>query len=381
MTEISNSVGEDLRAAYKASLGDSDAALDAAPETEAVDTPDTDAAVDDAPDTGQPRDDHGRFASKTPAQNEAADGAADTDGPPAEPEAMDPPADWKVDEQEMFRGLDPKAQAFVLGRYKDMQADYTKKTETVAQQQKRLDRLEQVLGPRRDEIARRGLDEATAVNQLFALAEWAEKNPADYMKWFAQATKVDLAQFGAAPTSDDDDDDAYTDPTVAALKQQVSDLTRQIGEIGGGIQQSQAQRSEAEQAHRMAQATQQLEAFATAADEKGQPKHPYFDQVMQDMIGMVQVEKSRDPNAAIDLEAMYRKAVWANDETRAKQLAAEKSASDREAERVRREKARAAQQAGSSVTGSPAGSTAPRAEGSVRELLESAHRRIAGQRI
>jgi hypothetical protein len=54
-------------------------------------------------------------------------------------------------------------------------------------------------------------------------------------------------------------------------------------------------------------------SFADAKDEKGNAKHPYFDECHEDIVAYI--------NAGHTLEKAYEKAVYANPVTRAKELA------------------------------------------------------------
>ena len=48
------------------------------------------------------------------------------------PEALDAPAHWSVEHQEMFRGLDGKAQSFLMDRSREMEAAHTKRSQEIA---------------------------------------------------------------------------------------------------------------------------------------------------------------------------------------------------------------------------------------------------------
>jgi hypothetical protein len=49
-----------------------------------------------------------------------------------------------------------------------------------------------LIGPRRDAWASNGMTPAVALNQLFALSDFATQNPKDFVLWFADQQKIDL---------------------------------------------------------------------------------------------------------------------------------------------------------------------------------------------
>jgi hypothetical protein len=97
-------------------------------------------------------------------------------------------------------------------------------------------------------------------------------------------------------------------PGIEGQEEQVSDPTvRKLQEELNGIKQNLTRAQEATINQARQRVTQDVEAFASDA------KHPYFDEVADDIAAMIQVGH--------DLESAYEKAVWANPVTRQKELA------------------------------------------------------------
>ncbi len=67
-----------------------------------------------------------------------------------------------------------------------------------------------------------------------------------------------------------------------------------------------------------------VQAFWNAKDDKGQPKYPFIDNVLDDMTQRVQLIRRQNPalDHATALQQAYDAAVWANPETRAVLIAA-----------------------------------------------------------
>lgn len=348
----------------------------------------------------QPRDEKGRFAAKATegdggeegaqpaAEAEAENKGAEAEGEhPAQAEQqegeqdpLEPPTDWELKDQELFRALDRKGQEFVLARIKAADDLRGQATELSTKYQA----LEAVLAPHRDAWARNGLDEANAVRQLVALSDLANTKPIEFAQMFIRERGLTAEQLfgtpaaaaaatakpngadpaGAAPELGED-----TDPTIRALHSQIAQLTEKIN---GFQTESQRQAEEARRATGQRE-TQQREAqeqqlrqeiteFANAVDSAGKPAHPYFAEVKGFMGPLV------DSGQAKDLQQAYDMACRAHPDVNAKIEAARKAQQARDQAKEQREKAKAAGQAGSSISGSPGGkATSSEPTGDIRE--------------
>lgn len=199
--------------------------------------------------------------------------------------------------------------------------------------------LEQsLIGPRREAWAANGMTPAVALNQLFALSDFATQNPKDFVLWFADQQKIDL---DAAL----DERDALlqnVDPQVRALQSQVQQLQQHVNQSQSG------------QVHAQEQANlQTVEAFAQEKDGAGKPLRPYFTDVATTLAAQVQALRIAHPNMPAPdlLQKAYEAACWSNPQVRAK-MQEEVQAQQREEAARRTQQARLA---GSSVNGAPAG--------------------------
>ena len=71
-------------------------------------------------------------AKPTPGDPLPEEKAEEVEEAEAKPEPLDAPTHWKVEDQELFRGLDPKAQSFLMDRHKDMEAAHTRRSQEIA---------------------------------------------------------------------------------------------------------------------------------------------------------------------------------------------------------------------------------------------------------
>lgn len=310
------------------------------------------------PSTPKQRDEKGRFAakqaeepgreddaSKKPAAAEgAAPGATE---PPAKPEdeapPLEPPAAWSAPEHAAFRKLPREAQQFVLDRV----GAAAKAAEDASQASGRYKAVEDILAPRRQFFARDGLDDAGALRQLFALSDAAGRDPVGFARWF-------ISQRGIQPDqlwpSEDDGAAANVDPNLASLMQRLDRIESYL--------QTQTKSAE-EQAQQQVRA--ELQRFADAKDDKGAPKHPYYEQVKALMGALM------GSGRAPDLDTAYDMACRADPDVSAKIASARQAQEERERARQQREKAAAAGKAGSSISGTPADRAPPEDTGDPRE--------------
>jgi hypothetical protein len=210
-------------------------------------------------------------------------------------EAIAPPQHWPNDFKEQFEKMDATGQHLFMKRYKDLEGDYTKKTQSLAKYRKRQEAFDEIMKPHMDDFSRAGMDEVGAVRQLLAAHDYLRKDPKQAILWLAKNYGVDMSEVGIDSTEEDD----YADPQVKALQQQVAQLQ--------GFLQNQQQT----QMQSVQQNTQSMiDQFAGEKDANGNPKHPHFDEVRDRMGVLIQ------GNQAPDLATAYDMAVYADPKLR-----------------------------------------------------------------
>lgn len=300
--------------------------------------------------------------------------------------AGEPPAHWAAKDKETFKALPPTAQAFLLDRHKEMEADYTRKTQGVAELKREYEPVHEMFKPHLEQMRQAGFTPSKLIeawaNVEYGLMNGTPENRTAIVKGVMDSYKITpqqiIAAYGIAagqPTANgaaqpNGHDAAAADPRIAQLEQQLNTVVgklsaRERAELDFAAQQSQKQLNEIDQS---------IEAFKAAKDDKGAILHPHYADVETRMVSLAKAytaEKQPIPS----LQDLYDEAVWATPATRAKVLAArEQSVGERNASQARA-KAAAAKKAGSSVTGAPGpGQTArPGAsEKTLRQQLDEA---------
>lgn len=283
------------------------------------------------------QDGEGRYRRKDGTFANADEIAAFTAAPEGvqqgEPQFASVLAGMTPQEQEQFKALPAEIQQHVGRTMEAVHAQRARYSE--------YDQLEQHLfGPRRQAWAQQGMNSVTALNQLFSLSDFAGRDPTQFVLWFADQHKIDLD----AALDARDQQNANVDPAVRELRGQVQQLQQQLSHQTGT--QQRATETEAQTAVR---------TFSEEKDGAGKPKRPYLPEVMDSWAQHVHAVRNANPampNTDV-LQKAYEAACWSNPAVRAKMQKEEQEA--RRAEQQQR--AQRARLAGSSVNGSPLGST------------------------
>ncbi len=250
-----------------------------------------------------------------------------------------PPKTWRPEAAAKFSTLPPEVQQEILKREEDI----FKGLESYKADASIGKALKGVVQPYMHIFQAQGVDPIQQVSGLMrahvALATGTPEQKQQFFQQLAEEYGVDLGV--EAP---------YVDPQVASLQKQLSDLQSRLN----GREQY-----EANEARNKLQA--EIDSFAS------DPAHPYFDEVANDIAGLLR------SGAAKDLKDAYDKAIWANPITRAKEqarLAAEAEAKAKAEAAERAKQARKAIGANVKSSAKAASGTAPL--GSIDDTLNAA---------
>ena len=298
------------------------------------------------------RDTQGRFAraerdaSPSPHEPEAP-GAADgsEDAPAARIPA--PPASWSAAAKADFMSLPDHIRKEVQKREADMErgrAQWQSGAE-------RLNRLDAIFGPRLDQIRMRGMDEAQAIQVLFAAQDVLERNPIEGLQHLARNYGVDLralAQAGAPQQPG------------GALAPQVqppapfSTLAHEVATLKDAF----AQQQRHVQQVKTTGLDHQLHAFMT------DPGNVHFDNVRDRMTALLHA------GSAKDFADAYQQATWVDPDVRQALLRQAEERGQARSLDAARAKAAQARHASGSITGSPYPGSSPGRGGPAHTLRD-----------
>jgi hypothetical protein len=173
----------------------------------------------------------------------------------------------------------------------EMQQYVARTMESVDQRSAQLQEYQQleqmIIGPRREAWAANGANPASALNQLLALSDFAGTDPGQFVMWFADQHKLDLDALLDARDEANASNGGAPDPHIAGLQQQIQQLQNTIGGFQNlTLQQQQAQNMRT------------VQTFIEEKDAGGQPAHPYFNEVADDIARHVAIIRQQQPYLA-----------------------------------------------------------------------------------
>lgn len=299
---------------------------------------------------------------------------------------LEPPKNWTQARKEQFKELPEPAKQILLDRFKEMDADYTRKTSEIAEQRKLYGAVDEVFAPYRDQMRAAGYTPEIAV-KAWAQAEIALSNPEtrdQAFKELATAYKFDLSKLVDAPRQpaaiDPNDAEAVAKAELdKILTPYLSPSQKEIEALKATVAQLTATQTRTQDHERNSAANRvmsEITTFIEAKDATGNSLHPYFADVENGM-AIIAAGLQRMNQPVPPLEELYQRAVWENPVTRDRMLSAQRTAEETKVKEAARAKSAQAKRAGSSVTGA-AGTAQPRANGqahdvSIRDLVSRAY--------
>lgn len=217
--------------------------------------------------------------SDTPTES-VADVATDVQVETESPETpivttLEPPTNFSAEQRETFGKLPREAQEIILARHKDMQEDYTRKTTELANARKPVDEINAILEPYKQEMELAGVKPHDVLQRLLAAQRYLQSDPVNGVKWLAQQFNVDLSSFAPKP------DEAYVDPTVKALRDELNQLKASL-----------QQREATAQNQNVSAAQKMISEFAEAKNDDGTAKHPHYESLKSVMAPIVATGKT-----------------------------------------------------------------------------------------
>jgi len=279
-----------------------------------------------------------------------------TEGKPEAEKPIEAPVSWTSEAKEGFAKLPPELQKYVSQRESEREKLLTQKSTEYSEQQRKNEALEQVLSPRRQALVDAYGSESQGLHQILSTVEFANRDPAGFMKWFAQQNGL------ATPAAQTEADDTYVDPVTKQIQQELN-----------GIKQKLTQDEQAKISLRQETVRSEITTFKDEKDDSGALKRPHFEEVRAEMASLMQ------SGSAKNLDDAYDKACWANPGVRKQIL--ETSEKAKEAQRLDAAKqaaSKAEKAKGVTVRTKKAGETAPSKKGSWEDTLTDTAEELYG---
>ena len=257
-------------------------------------------------------------ASDVSASESAHAASSGEPSPAAEPaslQPLSPPARWTPDKKAQFATWPRDVQEAVVARNSELEADYTRKTQDAAELRRTaepylnavkpfeayLSELAPIIGQTPDTMI------ASLLGIEYQLRTGDPQQKAQALRDIAASYGIDLAALSRGELP------AGADPAYTQLRQSFGTLEQRLAHTEQMIE-----------AERQRQTAQEIEAFATARDASGHPRHPLFQRVR----GVMGQLLRDDP--ALTLEAAYQKAIEPLQQAIAEELRVRQETADRQ---------------------------------------------------
>lgn len=253
----------------------------------------------------------------------------------AQPQPLNAPASWKGAGKINWGRLSPEIQQEIISDHKIR-----------AELEQKFAPLQQVLAPREAALVAQYGGVGQALQQLFALSDFASQRPAEFINWFAQSRQINLqqpAQQQQQPGQQFAGQQAHAAASLQNIPPELAPLVSELNGIKSFLSQQQQAATLAEQ-QAIAEVSRKASADVQALVSDS-AKYPYANDVRMEMAALFQSGQAKT------LDEAYNKAVYMNDAVR------ERVVQDRTNAELEKRAAAAAEKknAAVSVSGSPGG--------------------------
>ena len=227
--------------------------------------------------------------------DETTDIDTESEGSEPDNQTITAPQSMSAKDREAFYTLPPESQQWISDRVKSQEADYTRKTMEVAEQRKMYDKLEQAIAPRRQQFAMSGMDDSTAIGQLFALSDYAESDPVGFSRYLLNQRGIPISALTEPGVEN------HVDPQMLAMQNRLQ-----------GFENHFSQQQEQQEQQEGAVVSGVIDGFAS--------DNPFYGELESEMIPIVSALRESKPGLTSEqyLATAYKMAIAANDEVAAK---------------------------------------------------------------
>ena len=204
----------------------------------------------------------------------------------------------------MFRGLDPKAQSFLMDRSKDMEAAHTKRSQEIAPLRNAAEKWTPYLSQMQAEPSQ-VFDKL--MQHEYGLRTGTNEQKINILLGLAHDYQVDMRTNGNGEPPSAEEDPFEIQAKIQAA---VGPIAQQVQQMNGNMQQQQGYSQQASQAA----AQQNIDEFRDRKGADGKPAHPYFSEVFDEMLARAQAKQAAGQTP--DIAQLYEEATWTSSSVR-----------------------------------------------------------------
>lgn len=224
----------------------------------------------------------------TPVTEPVSENPASDEAPVPLGDTSSPPQHWSETDKSMFATLPQEGKDFLLRRHRDMEGDYTRKTQENAAAVKIGQAVAAEIDPAvRNQLQVNNISDDQFIKNLISFHRFSMADPVGFVKTVMTNLRLDPAQvLGTKPQ----ESQAPPDPINTRLAAIESHLTKE---------------SQTRQQRAINEAKTELQKFAEMKDDAGALRHPHLETVKMTMGRLMSVDPSLDLESAYDV-AVYR---------------------------------------------------------------------------
>jgi hypothetical protein len=294
----------------------------------------------DAGQDGRVRDSYGRFVAKDRVES----GEAEKPKAPPSPEkpitgtqkpttdpapqgsSSQPPEHWSAEDKATFAKLPTEGQSFLLRRHQEMEADYTRKSQTASG----AVQFAQSLSPVFDDPAIAGSLRQSGFNAVDAVQQWASfhkraitpdpREQVGLLVELSQRMGLDPARLfvGMKPPPDLSPED-MKDPAIRYFADHMSRTTGEMQALKARLQEMVDTAEKQREQEAVDVAMQNINQFEHEKDASGNPLRPHFNRVINDIVDLFRINPERG------MQDAYLRAVRMNEDLYQETIAAERN--------------------------------------------------------
>lgn len=266
-------------------------------------------------------------------------------------EVIEPPKHWADADKQLFSKAPAEIQKRWIARETEQQKGLDSKFQEIAGFKKEREVLDEMFAPLARDLELRGISRPQFIGSLLGAHKFLVSEPDKAIRWLAEQYGVDISTLN----------EQQSNPQEDKLMRAVHGIETRLNGFVSAQTQAEHQAN-----------LGKVESFAEAKDEKGNPLHPHFDEVAEDVLLIMQAM----PPGKKDLEAAYTKAVRMNDAVFTKVQASKAASEKAQADKQRLEEINKAKRAGVTSDAREAkGGTSPQ---SLRDELAAGFANFAG---
>lgn len=226
----------------------------------------------------------------------------------AKDDDIKPPVRFSKKAKEVFAQLPKELKEEVANTIKAFEQDYTKKTNIIGAEQKKIAPITQTLESNSDIFEEAGIDPISGVQKLIQAQRLIQENPKMAYLKMLEADGLTVADLAEAVESGEYNSSNF----------EIQSLTKKVDQLMQIVIYQQEQQKHESMQKEYTSAVKEYENFKSEKDANGNLRFPFVEQIQDDFIRGITAIRQSNPEMSKRgiLEQAYEQACWSNPQTR-----------------------------------------------------------------